>query len=152
MASVAVGPVTMTPDALDALFADSPAGPIPSGVGRGTAIVAPGSAAAKPLAELTKAFLWQGKVFDAERGELVNVISPFSIRAIRASVYEGESWIDGRPSIVLDYSRSSLIARPIRDEIRMIGDGEYLGIVILGKQKTPLRFHLAFPTPKPKED
>jgi hypothetical protein len=152
MASVAIGPVTMSPAALDELFADSPPGPIPVGIGRGTAIVAPGSPAAKLLAELTKAFLWQGKVFDAERGELVNVISPFSIRAIRASVYEGESWIDGRPAIVLDYSSSFALARPIRDEIRMIGDGEYLGIVILGRQKTPLRFHLAFSPPKSKED
>jgi hypothetical protein len=152
VAAIAMGPLSMSSDALDELFAESPPGPIPSGIGRGTAIVAPGSAPAKVLAELTKAFFWQGKVFDADQHQLLNVISPFSLRAIRAAVYEGESWIDGRPSIVLDYSRSVLPARPIRDEIRMIGDGEYLGIVILGKQKIPLRFHLAFSIPRPKED
>jgi hypothetical protein len=144
MAAVATGLLGRSADELDQLFAESPPGPIPTGIGRGTAIVAPGTKAAKPLAELAKMVAWQGKSFDSDRHDLLNLLSPLSVRAVRAQVYEAESWVDAKPCIVLDYSKSSLLARPIRDEIRLIGDGEYLGVVFVGKQRLPLRFHLAF--------
>ena len=54
---------------------------------------------------------WKGKVFDAEKGELRNKISPFGFLAIRARVYTDSSWLDGRPTIVIDYSKTSLVAR-----------------------------------------
>jgi hypothetical protein len=145
MAAIAEDLLRRSADELDELFADSPPGPIPTGIGRGTAIVAPGTKAAKPLAELAKMLAWQGKSFDGDRHDLVNLLSPLSLRAVRAQAYEAESWLDGKPCIVLDYSKSSFLARPVRDEIRLIGVGEYLGIVFVGKQRAPVRFHLAFP-------
>jgi hypothetical protein len=144
MAAVASAPLGQRADDLDRLFAESPAGPIPSGIGRGTAIVMPSSPAARPIAQITKMLLWQGKLFDGDRHDLLNLLTPFSLRGIRAQVYESESWVDGNPCIVLDYSKSSPVARAVRDEIRMIGDGEYLGIVFVGRRKIPVRFHLAF--------
>jgi hypothetical protein len=95
--------------------------------------------------------LWQGKAFDDDRHDLLNLLTPFSMRAVRAQVYESESWIDHKPCIVLDYARSSVLTRIVRDEIRMIGDGEYLGVVFVGHQRIPLRFHLAFSPRQTKE-
>ena len=49
--------------------------------------------------------------------------------AILAKVYKDMSWLDGKECIVLDYSDTSLVAQWIRDEIRTIGPGVYLGKV-----------------------
>ncbi|HWD24754.1 MAG TPA: hypothetical protein VG368_04765, partial [Acidimicrobiales bacterium] len=140
LAAVASAPLEKRADDLDRLFAQSPPGPIPSGIGRGSAIVVPGSRAAKTIAEIAKMLLWQGKVFDGDRHDLLNLVTPFSLRAFRAQVYESESWVDGNPCIVLDYSKASLVARAIRDEIRLIGNSEYLGVVFVGRRRLPLRF------------
>jgi hypothetical protein len=151
MAGVASGPLARSSDELNALFGERPAGPIPSGIGHGTAILAAGTAAARPLAELAKMLFWQGKVFDGDRHDLLNLLTPFSLRAIRAEVYEEASWIDKKPCIVLDYAKSSLVARSIRDEIRQLDDGTYLGVVFVGKRQLPLYFHLDFAAPATKE-
>ena len=54
---------------------------------------------------------------------------PTGLNAIIARVYKGPSWLDGKECIVLDYSDTSLLAHWIRDEIRQIGPGTYLGKV-----------------------
>ena len=59
----------------------------------------------------------------------------FGLEAIVAKVYKGESWLDGKECIVLDYSETSLVAQWIRDEIRLIGPGFYLGKVYWGKDR-----------------
>jgi hypothetical protein len=120
---------------LDARFKAAPAGPIPDGEGAGTAVVCSGSICARPIAWFVRSFLWQGKVFDARSGTLVNRLGLPSVRAIRAKVYEAPSWNDGRPCVVLDYSRTSFVARKIRDEIREIEPGLYLGQVWWGKKR-----------------
>ena len=71
---------------------------------------------------------WKGKVFDPERGELRNRITPFDLHVVAAKVYRGDSWLDQKECIVLDYSETSLIAHWIRDEIREVADGLYLGV------------------------
>ena len=120
---------------LDQLFADSPAGPIPSGEADGTAIVAPGTTNTPTIAKFVSTFAWQGKVFDFEKGVLRNRILPFGLNAIIAKVYKSDSWLDGKECIVLDYSDTSLVAHWIRDEIREIGPKMYLGKVYWGKQR-----------------
>jgi hypothetical protein len=114
---------------LDALFAGGTTGPIPDGPCDGTAIVAPGSKVSGPLASFLRTFAWQGKVFDASACVLTNRLSAFGLRAVAAKVYEGESLFDGKPCIVIDYAETSLLARWIRDEIRLIQPGMYLGKV-----------------------
>jgi len=114
---------------LDALFTASEPGPIPNGQGEGTAIIAPGTVFSPELASFVNHFAWQGKIFDAQAGLLRNRILPFGINAIVAKVYRGSSWLDNKDCIVLDYSETSLVAHWIRDEIRMIQPGTYLGKV-----------------------
>jgi hypothetical protein len=128
---------------LDDLFSSRPAGPSPSGVGTGKAIVAPGTRVGPRLQPLLH-LAWRGKVFYPERGDLLNRIGPLGLLLARAQVYRDASWLDGREAIVLDYSISSLPFRPIRDEIREVAPGLYLGVVFWDGAKT-INFALEFP-------
>jgi hypothetical protein len=127
--------LAMSQTQLDDLFRASPPGDIPNGPAKGTAIIAPGTRYSEPIAEIINHFGWQGKVFDAQKGLLKNKILMFGIEAIVARVYKGPSWLDGEECIVLDYSDTSLLAHWIRDEIRLIGPGFYLGKVYWGKER-----------------
>ena len=98
-------------------------------------LIDPGSTKSPELAQLVNHFAWQGKVFDAKKGTLVNHISTFGIKAILAKVYLGDSLIDKKPCIVLDYSETSLVAKHIRDVIRQIAPNTYLGPVYWDKKK-----------------
>ncbi len=137
---------------LDALFTAAPAGPIPAGEATGTAIAWPGTFRARVIAWFARWFLWQGKVFSPSEGILRNRITPFSVTAIKAQVYEGKSWFDDRDCIVIDYSKTSLVAKFVRDEIRLVAPGLYLGQVYLGQNRKPaLKFSVGFqyqPAPK----
>jgi len=125
----------MSQEELDTLFKESKAGPIPDGEARGTAIIAPGTSFSDEIAKIVSIFAWQGKVFDAEGGFLRNDILPFGLRAIVAKVYKEDSWLDQKECIVLDYSETSLLASHVRDEIRLIGPGFYLGKVYWGEKR-----------------
>jgi hypothetical protein len=118
---------------LDQLFGDSPSGPIPDGAAKGTAIIAPGTPFGPEIAEIINIFAWQGKTFDAQHGTLTNRILPSGLNAIVAQVYTGPSWFDQKGCIVLDYSKTSIVAHWIRDEIRLIAPSLYLGRVYWDK-------------------
>lgn len=133
----------MPQDQLDELFRTSPAGPIPDGEAEGTAIIAPGTKFSPKIASFINHFAWQGKNFDSKKGVLKNRISVFGFNAIIAKVYKGTSWFDGKECIVLDYSDTSVVASWIRDEIRQIGPGLYLGVVY-GEKKRLINFALGF--------
>ena len=120
---------------LDKLFAGAPPGPIPNGDAQGTALIDPGTTKSPDFAKFINHFAWQGKVFDAKNGTLVNHIGPFGMKAILAKVYLGDSLIDKKPCIVLDYSQTSVVAHHIRDEIRQIGPNTYLGPVYWDNKK-----------------
>jgi hypothetical protein len=123
----------MSQQELDALFSAHDAGPIPDGEAKGTAIIVPGTAGSERIAELINIFGWQGKVFDAKAGLLRNHILAIGLKAIIARVYKGPSLLDGKECIVLDYSETSLVASHVRDEIRQIEPGFYLGKVYWDK-------------------
>jgi len=128
---------------LDELFTKSPAGPIPDGPTEGTAIIAPGTVFSPRIAAAINLFVWQGKTFDAPHGVLRNRISALGLNAIVAEVYKGPSWLDQKECIVIDYSKTSTVAHWIRDEIRLIEPGTYLGEVYW--EKSPLiHFALQF--------
>jgi len=127
--------LTMSQAQLDDLFRSSPAGDIPNGPANGTAIIAPGTRYSAPIAEIINHFGWQGKVFDAANGVLKNRILAFGLEAILAKVYKSPSWLDGQECIVLDYSQTSILAHRIRDEIRLICPGFYLGKVYWNKDR-----------------
>jgi hypothetical protein len=125
----------MSQQQLDDLFRASPPGDLPDGEAEGTAIIAPGTRYSESIAKIINFFGWQGKVFDGSKGLLKNKVSMFGVQAIVAKVYLGESWLDNKPCIVLDYSDTSIVAQWIRDEIRLIGPGLYLGKVYWGKER-----------------
>lgn len=127
--------LAMTQAQLDELFKASPAGDIPDGQAKGTAIIAPGTKYSERIADLINHFGWQGKMFDAKKGVLKNKILIFGFEAILARVYKDKSWLDDQECIVLDYSETSILAHYIRDEIRLIGPGFYLGKVYWGKER-----------------
>jgi len=131
--------LSLSREELDQVYREAEAGTIPSGDTRGTAIVA-GSLLAKAYAAFARLFGWQGKVFDlfaadCDKGLLINKITPLSLSFIVAKVYRDKSWMDGKETIVIDYSTTSFFAGRIRDEIREVEPGIYLGKVWFGKKR-----------------
>lgn len=126
----------MSQHELDALFKAAPKGEVPTGELNGTVIVATGT----PLTALLAPILrlgWQGKVIDGKKLTLKNKILPFGIPLIAAKIVKSDkSKLDGKPTTVLDYSKTSLVARAIRDEIREVAPGLYLGVVYVYGVKT----------------
>lgn len=137
--------LTMSGNQLDGLYRDSQAGTIPDGACDGVALLAPGTRAGEFLAVVIRRAFWQGKVFDATRGELLNRITAFGVLAVRAKVYLGTSRFDGQQSIILDYSRTSWLARWVRDEIREVEPGLYLGFAHVFRIPV-IRFALTAPS------
>jgi hypothetical protein len=125
--------MSMTQAQLDELYRNSSLGDIPVGGTHGTAIVMPESFLGKIATRLIRMLIWRGKVFNPSQGDLKNKISPFELKSIRAMVYVGDSWlVKGQQAIVIDYSKTSLLARKVRDEIRQVAPGLYLGKVFWG--------------------
>jgi len=127
-------------DQLDEVFRGSPPGEIPVGEGEGAAIIAPGTEVSKPMAHFIHIFGWKGKVFERdaarpEQGWLKNRLLLTGLHAVIAEVYKGKSWLDGKDCIVLDYSHTSLVAQWIRDEIREVRPGLFLGVVYWGTEQ-----------------
>jgi hypothetical protein len=140
----------MSREELDGLFANSPAGEIPTGETNGTALIAPGTICTKEIAACLRLFAWQGKVFDPEKGILKNRVSVFGIKAVVAKVSKGPSWHDNKECIILDYSQTSLVGHWVRDEMRLVAPQLYLGKVYWAK--TPLPIHFALEPVKPASD
>jgi hypothetical protein len=137
--------LAMSQAQLDDLFTTSPAGDIPNGQAEGTAIIASGTVFSPEIAALINIFTWKGKTFDAAHGTLTNRILAIGLNAIVAEVYKASSWFDNKECIVLDYSKTSLVAQHVRDEIREIAPGTYLGLVYWDKDRT-IHFSLQFPS------
>ncbi len=116
---------------------------MPTGDADGTVLLWSGTWLGLAAARVARAVGWQGKAFDADGRGLRNKITPFGVRAIRAQVYPGQSWVDGGDCIVLDYSKKSLVARWVRDEIRLVGPDHFLGVVWL-RHRRVAAFSLRF--------
>ena len=131
--------LTLSREELDEIYKKASPGNIPQGDTQGTAIMA-GGPFPRLFARLARLLAWQGKVFDLfnpkyENGVLVNKILPVGVNLIAAKVYRDQSWMDGKDTIVIDYSKTSLLARQIRDEIREVEPGLYLGKVWWGDRR-----------------
>jgi hypothetical protein len=109
---------------LEALYREAQPGAVPTGYARGRAVYCPDKRLSGARSAMTRA-LWHGKVFDCAGAGLVNQWCGF--RAIHADVYYGASWLDDCPSIIMDYSQSSKVWADVRDEIREVAPGLYLG-------------------------
>jgi len=125
----------MNNETLDWVFRRSEAGPIPNGNMHGTLLAFPGTRIAKPFAAIVYLVGWQGKVVDRHRGYLLNKVSALRLRLVKAKVSYDDSWVDGRECVLLDYSQTSLVAKFVRDEIRLVGPSLYLGVVWLWRRR-----------------
>ncbi len=121
--------VRMPKSELEALYLASPPASAPSGFVPGRAIKNPGSRFTVANARATR-LVWQGKIF-RDDGTMINRLFG-GAKAIPADVYHGESLIDGQPSLILDYSGSKLWP-DVRDEIREVEPGLYLGVMYKGR-------------------
>jgi hypothetical protein len=136
----------MTPAQIESVYRWGTAVVIPAGRVRGTAILAPGTRRARIVSRGAR-LLWQGKVF--EEGEATAVNRFFGMRMIRGQLYEGPSWLDGRPSLVLDYSQTSRIYADNRDEIRQVAPGLFIGLMYDRTTAPPeLKMYFALETPQ----
>jgi hypothetical protein len=111
---------------LDCLYRRAQPGRPPCGVVEGRAIYDKARKLSAFRSAGTNA-LWLGKDFHPEQGMLINRWK-FG-KAIKAEVYPGVSLIDGGPALVADYRQSSFIWRNVRDEIREVAPGLYLGVM-----------------------
>lgn len=125
----------LTRDELEERFRRSAAGELPDGDADGIFLVVPVLGVSANASRLIGLVAWRGKVFDRQQGAVINKILPLGVRAVRARVYQEPSWLDGKAAIVLDYSKTSFLARRVRDEIREISPGLYLGVVFWGREK-----------------
>ena len=116
----------LTPAMLDDVYRKGVVGCVPVGPVRGTALVSPGSPINPIASKVSRAF-WQGKVFQDGGTAAVNKF--VGVPIIAGKVYQGTSWLDGQPSMILDYEHTSKLYRKYRDEIRMVGPGVYLGLM-----------------------
>jgi hypothetical protein len=119
---------------LDQLYRQAEAGPAPTGYARGRAVYCPDRRLSGLRSALTRA-MWHGKLFDCAGESLVNQWCGF--RAIRAEVYCGPSWLDGRPALIMDYGRTSKVWADVRDEVREVAPGLYLGLMYKRKPCGP---------------
>lgn len=115
----------MSQEQLDDTYLNATPGVIPDGESNGKAVFFPDSSIFNEPTQLLAALIWQGKVFDTDDGVLVNKV--FGFRAIKAEVYYGESLLDGNESVIIDYSKTSILAHNVRDEIRLVSPNIYLG-------------------------
>ncbi|MFF4212565.1 hypothetical protein ACFYZE_25040 [Streptomyces sp. NPDC001796] len=116
---------------LEDIFRTSPPGEIPRGPLEGTAILPwAGTVGARFLAVFVSLGVWRGKVFSPD-GHLSNRLTPLDVLAVVAKVGVGPSLLDGKDCIVIDYSRTSLLAMGVRDEMRKVAPSLYLGVVWL---------------------
>jgi hypothetical protein len=109
---------------LDDLYASGEAVPLPTGLARTIALPFPDSGFTPVLSVATRA-IWQGMSVDADQARLVNRVLGFSV--VPARIYEGESWFDDRAATIVDHAETSATFRNMRDEIRRIADGLFLG-------------------------
>lgn len=133
----------MTQQELDDAFRRAPIGDLPDGDAIGTAVVAPGTEIEGIVQRVGYWLAWQGKVVYRSRGYLVNKVGPLGLHLFKARVYVAPSWFDNQPAIILDYSKTSLLAHQVRDEIREVSPDLYLGIVFYAGTKT-INFILDF--------
>jgi hypothetical protein len=111
---------------LEGIYRQASPGRAPTGFAQGRVIFC-GDAPMAKIKNCMSQFMWKGKHFCAEDSTLVNQWC--GIKAIHANVYEGTSWLDGKPAIIFDYRGTSKIWARMRDETREIAPGLWLGIM-----------------------
>jgi hypothetical protein len=124
--------VRMSRCELETLYRGATVGCPPSGVTDGRAIFNPGSRGTVLKSRLTS-LLWQGKVIQGD----IMINRVLGLRAVRARVYVADSWFDGKPTVVFDYNGTSKLFANVRDEVREVAPGLYLGLTYVTRDTGP---------------
>ena len=117
---------------LESLYSNGTVTTPPPGFAPGKAIPDPGTRKAVRKSR-TIGILWKGKVFS--EGQMINRLVG-GREAVTASVYVGESWLDGKPSLILDYAGHKRFG-DVRDEMREVSPGVFVGITYVRKCPEP---------------
>lgn len=126
--------VRMSRCELESLYRSADIGPEPGGFAPARAIFDPGSRKTVPMSWATHV-LWKGKEFPGN-ATMINHLA-FGLKAVKARVFLGESWLDGRPAWVFDYCGTSRLFGNVRDEVREVSPGVYLGLTYLRRADGP---------------
>lgn len=119
---------------LQALYQQGTVVGLPAGRVRGTVLPAPGTRR-NGVMSVGARLIWQGKIVEEGGAEAVNRF--FGVPSIRGRLYQGESWLDGGASLILDYAGTSRVYGRNRDEIRCIGPGLFLGLMYARTEPQP---------------
>lgn len=111
---------------LEQIYRQARPGQLPHGFLTGKAIFDPCRRCAKISTRVSRV-IWKGKHFNACECSVINQWA--GCRMIRGNVYYDMSWLDGQPSIILDYRDTSRLWRHVRDEMREIAPGLYVGLM-----------------------
>lgn len=117
---------------LEAIYRAASPGNAPCGFFRGRTVYRKSEHLSGPREAITN-FAWQGKHFTD--GALINQFR--GLKLIRAEVGPGDSWLDGRPAHILDYRDTSVLWRDVRDEMREVSPGVYVGAMYLHRCPEP---------------
>jgi hypothetical protein len=112
------------------LYRGGAAKPPPTGFVDGWSIYKPGRLTTAARAHATR-LLWRGKEFSPAGDGMINHVG--RLRIVRADVFPGESWLDGGPTYVFDYLHTSKLFSNVRDEVREVAPGVFLGLTYLRK-------------------
>jgi hypothetical protein len=108
---------------LEQIYRQAKPGSVPVGFARGQVVYSPCELLAASKGRLAS-LVWHGKIFGCD-GTLINQWT--GLRAIRAKVELGPSWLDGEQAIILDYCGMSRVWHDVRDEMREVAPGLYVG-------------------------
>jgi hypothetical protein len=109
---------------LESLYRQAAPGTMPTGFVRGRTVYCSHDFLAGSRARIAN-FFWKGKHFCDQDSSLINQF--LGVRAIRAHTYPGTSSLDGQPAWILDYAHTSLLWKDVRDEMREVAPGLYVG-------------------------
>lgn len=138
--------LNLSPEELDALYRQASVGAIPYGVAEGYVLFVADTAVNRLVTWFVRMLAWQGKVFFRDKGYLLNLVSALRLRLVKATLSHGNSWFcPGEEAIILDYSKTSFLAQKIRDEIRAVSPGLFIGQAYWGDKRV-LSFSLQFPS------
>jgi hypothetical protein len=119
---------------LEALYRQAPPGVLPGGYARGRAVYGGDTKFIGPRSKMTRC-LWHGKHINVTDCTLIN--QWLGIKAVKARVSYGTSWLDGQPSIIMDYRDTSWVWRDVRDEVREVAPGLYVGLMFRCRCEEP---------------
>ena len=124
LAALALASIPAAPPAdWESSFREAPVGLAPVGPTRGTVLEADGRLP-RVKARLQGA-VWKGKTFHGD-GTFTNRWVG-GIQAGTATTRVEPSWLDGQPSLVVNYPPTALVFRNTRDELRQVAPGVWLG-------------------------